>query len=241
MREIVLDTETTGLDPFRGDRLIEIAGLEMIDRSPTGRTFHVYINPERDVPAEAFAIHGISTAFLKDKPLFADIADDFLAFVDGAQLVIHNAAFDTGFLNAELEKTGRPALFRERIVDTLLLARRRWPAGPNNLDALCDRFGIDRTKRDKHGAMVDVELLAEIYIELIGGRQTAFGLDPVARPGAGPASNRARLAARPAPLPARLDAQTRTAHREFVATLTKAEPLWAAYLAGETDPDKPVS
>jgi DNA polymerase-3 subunit epsilon len=239
MREIVLDTETTGLDPFRGDRLIEIAGLELQDRLPTGRTFHVYVNPERDVPAEAFAIHGISTEFLKDKPLFGEIADSFLDFVDGAQLVIHNAAFDTGFLNAELEKASRPLLFRDRIVDTLMLARRRWPAGPNNLDALCDRFGIDRTKRDKHGALVDVELLADVYIELIGGRQTTFGLDPVVRTASGPAADRARITTRPVPLSARLDAETVDRHRAFVAGLGKAEPLWSAYLSDEIK--KPVS
>jgi DNA polymerase-3 subunit epsilon len=228
MREIVLDTETTGLDPMRGDRLVEIGCLELEARLPTGRTFHVYINPERAMPAEAFAIHGLSTEFLADKPVFADVVDEFLAFIGDAPLVIHNAAFDTGFLNAELDRAGRPPVQRDRVVDTLLLARRRWPGGPNSLDVLCDRFGIDRGKRSKHGALVDAELLADVYIELIGGRQTALGLnDPATR--ATLKASSGPVGPRPVPLPPRLTAAERAAHAAFVATLGKAPPLWTDY------------
>src|SRR5271169_3116827 len=176
MREIVLDTETTGLDPSQGHRLVEVGCIELLNRIPTGATFHSYLNPEREVPAEAFAIHGLATDFLKDKPLFADIADDFLAFIGDAPLVIHNASFDHGFLLAELKRVERPPIARERLVDTLLLARRKHPAGPNRLDDLCARYGIDNSRRSKHGALLDAEILAEVYLELIGARQAQLGL-----------------------------------------------------------------
>jgi DNA polymerase-3 subunit epsilon len=167
MREIILDTETTGLNPQGGDRLIEIGCIELINRIPSGREFHRFINPERDVPPEAEAVHGLSTAFLKDKPLFADVAGDFLEFLAGDSIVIHNAAFDVGFLNFELGRLSLGAITMDRVTCTLQLARRRHPAGPNSLDALCKRYGIDNTKRTKHGALVDSLLLAEVYIELL--------------------------------------------------------------------------
>src|SRR5246500_579707 len=172
MREIVLDTETTGLDPLRGDRLVEIGCLEIYNRMPTGQTYHVYINPERDMPAEAFAVHGLSTEFLSTKPLFDEVVDEFLDFIGDAPLVIHNASFDISFINAELDRIKRVAIPRERLVDTLLLARRKHPGVSNRLDDLCSRYAIDNSRRTKHGALLDAELLAEVYIDLIGARQS---------------------------------------------------------------------
>ena len=168
MREIVLDTETTGLDPAQGHRLVELGCIELLNRIPTGATFHKYLNPERDMPAEAFAIHGLSGEFLKDKPRFAEVVDEFLAFIGDDPLVIHNAGFDHGFLCAELKRIERVLIARGRLVDTLLLARRKHPAGPNRLDDLCARYGIDNSRRTKHGALLDAEILAEVYLELIG-------------------------------------------------------------------------
>src|SRR6476620_5584971 len=176
LREIVMDTETTGLDPANGDRLIELGCVEIINRIPTGREFHRYLNPERDVHRDAVAVHGLTLEFLKDKPLFKDIADEFLEFIGDAPLVAHNATFDVGFLNAELKRLPRPPLGAQRIVDTLVLARRRHPAGPNTLDALCKRYGIDNSKRTKHGALMDSLLLAGVYVELLGERQATLGL-----------------------------------------------------------------
>jgi len=231
MREIVLDTETTGLDPNKGDRLIEIGCVEIVNRMPTGQEFHVFINPERDVPAEAQAVHGISTAFLKDKPLFPAVAKDFLAFIGNDTLVIHNAAFDVGFLNAELKRAKLPAISSTRVVDTLALARRKHPAGPNSLDALCKRYGIDNSKRTKHGALVDSLLLAEVYIELLGERQTALLLASKsaaaaqnARKGSKPGVARVR----PQPLGSRLSAAEAEAHAAFIATLGE-KALWKRY------------
>jgi DNA polymerase-3 subunit epsilon len=230
LREIVLDTETTGLDPRKGDRLIEIGCVELVNRIPTGNEFHRYINPERSVPAEAEAVHGLSTAFLADKPLFAEIADDFLAFIAGDALVIHNAAFDVGFLNMELERLKHPAITMSRVVDTLQLARRKHPAGPNSLDALCKRYGIDNSKRIKHGALMDSILLADVYLELLGERQASFGLqterariDRAARSGAA-----AIRGPRPVPLAARLTEEMIAAHRAFVETLGP-KALWKRY------------
>src|SRR5262245_3076685 len=174
MREIVLDTETTGLDPTQGHRMVEIGCIELVNRFPTGKTFHRYLNPERDMPAEALAVHGLTLDFLKDKPLFGTVADELVDFIGEAPLVAHNAQFDLGFLNAELEREGRTQVARERLVDTLLLARRRHPGGSNRLDDLCTRYGIDNSRRTKHGALLDAELLAEVYIELIGGRQASL-------------------------------------------------------------------
>ena len=186
MREIILDTETTGLDPNRGDRLVEIGGIELVNHFPTGRTYHVYINPERDMPEEAFRVHGLSAEFLSDKPRFAELVDDFTAFIEGARLVIHNASFDMGFINAELKRAGRSLFPMDMVTDTLSMARRRFPGAAVSLDALCSRFGIDNSRRTKHGALLDAELLADVYIELIGGRQASFGLAEPVGPGPGP-------------------------------------------------------
>lgn len=230
MREIVLDTETTGLDPRRGDRLIEIGCIEIVNRIPSGREYHCFINPERDVPAEAQAVHGLSTEFLKDKPLFKTVAKDFLDFIAEDTLVIHNATFDVGFLNAELERLGLGAIGMHRVVDTLQLARRRHPAGPNTLDALCKRYGIDNSKRVKHGALVDSELLASVYVELLGERQAALSLgskDATGRGGklANGQRSAAAALARPRQLPARLTPDDEAAHQKFVETLGP-KALW---------------
>jgi DNA polymerase-3 subunit epsilon len=227
MREIVLDTETTGLDPYQGDRLVELGCIELFNRIPTGQNFHRYINPERDMPTGAFEVHGLSTAFLKDKPRFTEIADDFLTFIDGAPLIIHNAAFDIGFINAELERIGKPVLARERIVDTLLLARRKHPNGPNRLDDLCTRYGIDSSRRTKHGALLDAEILAEVYIELIGARQAQLILQEAGSTVA--TVTRSAIRVRTAPLPSRITGAERDSHRAFVATLG-AHAIWRDYI-----------
>src|SRR5215218_1751279 len=176
MREVVLDTETTGTDVGAGDRIVEIGAVELINHIPTGRTFHAYVNPQRSMPQGAFAVHGLSDAFLADKPRFAAVAGEFEEFIEDSRLVIHNAAFDIAFLNAELGRIGRPALRMGRVVDTLSLARRKHPGAPASLDALCARYGIDNSRRTKHGALLDAELLSEVYIELIGGKQADLGL-----------------------------------------------------------------
>lgn len=176
MREIIFDTETTGLSPADGHRLVEIGCVELVNRIETGRTFHAYINPERGMPAEAETIHGLSAIFLADKPCFKEVVDDFLAFVDGAPLVAHNAMFDMGFINAELRRAGRPPIFTERATDTLAIARTKFPGAKHSLDALCQRFDIDRSMRVHHGALLDAQLLAQVYVELTGGRQIGFDL-----------------------------------------------------------------
>ena len=237
LREIVLDTETTGLDPRKGDRLIEIGCIEIVNRIPTGREFHKFINPERSVPAEAEAVHGLSTQFLLDKPLFAEVAGDFLDFIAGDTLVIHNATFDVGFLNAELERLKLGPIAMSRVVDTLQLARRKHPAGPNSLDALCKRYGIDNSKRIKHGALMDSLLLADVYVELLGERQASLGLG--ANRGAGGRGARidgpAKPMARPAPLAPRLTTAEIEAHLVFLETLGE-NALWIRYLVSdETD------
>ncbi len=233
MREIILDTETTGLDPLRGDRLIEIGCIELINRIPTGREYHCFINPERDVPAEAERVHGISTDFLKDKPKFAQVARDFMDFIAGDALVIHNAQFDIGFLNFELGRLSLGPIAMDRVTCTLQLAKRRHPAGPNNLDALCKRYGIDNTKRTKHGALVDSLLLAEVYIELLGVRQAAF-VELTAGPagaagGEISAMQRGNALRRPQPLPSRLSSALEQAHAEFVASLGE-KAVWNRFL-----------
>lgn len=234
MREIVLDTETTGLDPKTGDRVVEIGGVELVNHIATGRTFHVYINPERSMPKAAFDVHGLSEEFLRDKPVFAAVARDFAEFVEGATLVIHNAAFDVGFLNAEFARLSMPAIPPERVIDTLALAKRRHPAGPNSLDALCSRYGIDNSRRTKHGALLDSELLAEVYIELIGGRQAALGLATEVTRAA--ATRTVAVAAgprtRPVPLAPRLTPAELAAHEAFVAKLGDAA-VWKKYAAEE--------
>jgi len=234
MREIILDTETTGLNPQGGDRLIEIGCIELVNRIPSGREFHRFVNPERDVPAEAEAVHGLSTAFLKDKPLFADVAGEFLEFIAGDAIVIHNAAFDIGFLNFELGRLSLGAITMDRVTCTLQLARRRHPAGPNSLDALCKRYGIDNTKRTKHGALVDSLLLAEVYIELLGVRQAAFvglAMDAATPLGAELAPlQRGNAGQRPAPLPSRLSPEMEAAHAAFVETLGE-KAIWRRFFA----------
>jgi DNA polymerase-3 subunit epsilon len=229
MREIVLDTETTGLNPRGGDRLIEIGCVELVNRYPTGREYHVFINPERDVPLEAQAVHGITTEFLLDKPLFGTLADDFLAFLGDASLIIHNASFDIGFLNFELERTGKTQLSMDRVVDTLALARRKHPSGPNSLDALCKRYGVDNTKRVKHGALMDSVLLAEVYLELLGERQGALTLGTDVTAASAAATRAARAAPRATPLPPRLTPADEAAHAAFVATLGPTA-IWLQYL-----------
>ncbi|MDQ2634238.1 MAG: DNA polymerase III subunit epsilon [Pseudomonadota bacterium] len=222
MREIVFDTETTGLD-WRDERIIELGGIELVNRFPTGRSFHRYINPQgRAINVEAQAVHGISAADLVDKPTFADIAEEFIAFIDGAHLVAHNASFDIAFINAELDRIGRPGIDQGRVVDTLAIAKRKHPMGPNSLDALCRRYGIDNGHRTKHGALLDSELLAEVYIELIGGKQAALGLETIAGGGADnyeAVSVEITIRQRPAPLPPRLTDADLAAHGRLVREL----------------------
>jgi DNA polymerase-3 subunit epsilon len=230
MREIVLDTETTGLDPLRGDRLVEVGCIELINHMPTGQSFHRYMNPEREMSAEAFAVHGLSTEFLASKPFFHEVVDEFLAFIGDAPLVIHNASFDVGFINAELDRIKRAPIPRERLVDTLLLARRKHPGVSNRLDDLCSRYAIDNSHRTKHGALLDAELLAEVYVDLIGARQSQLILASESqeiRIGvAGETPRRQRLV----PLMARITNAEREAHRAFIATLGD-KPIWAEYQA----------
>ncbi len=228
MREIILDTETTGLDPFRGDRVVEIGCVEIFNRMPTGQYFHRHINPEREMPAEAFAVHGLSTAFLADKPLFLHVVEEFLEFIADAPLVIHNASFDIAFINAELERISRPAIARDRLVDTLLLARRKHPGVSNRLDDLCSRYAIDNSKRTKHGALLDAELLAEVYIDLIGARQSQLILASEIRIVQTDASGEAARRQRVTPLTPRVTEEDRTAHWEFIATLGD-KPVWHDY------------
>ena len=225
MREIIFDTETTGLDA-RADRIIEIGGVELVNRFPTGRTFHHYINPQgRQVHPDALAVHGITDAQLADKPTLDMIAADFVSFFDGSRLVAHNACFDMGFVNAELARIGAATIEAERVVDTLALARRKHPMGPNSLDALCRRYGIDNGHRTKHGALLDSELLAEVYIELIGGKQAALGLEiveEISPSGVTAISVEMTIVTRERPLPARLTEAERAAHAELVAQLGEA-------------------
>jgi DNA polymerase-3 subunit epsilon len=227
MREIVFDTETTGLDPVQGHRLVEIGCVELLNRFPTGKTFHRYINPERDMPPEAFAVHGLSVDFLKDHPLFATVADEFLAFVGDAPLVAHNGYFDLSFINFELERASKPLFGRERIVDTLMLARRKHPGGSNKLDDLCLRYRIDNSHRTKHGALLDAELLAEVYVELIGARQAMLGLASETSAIAMDAISVAARA-RPEPLPPLASEAEIAAHEDFIRTLGE-KTIWQDY------------
>jgi len=229
-REIVLDTETTGLDAKKGDRLVEIGCIELRNRVPTGLEYHAFINPAgREVHPEAEAIHGISTAFLQDKPYFEDVVEEFLAFIGDDQIVIHNAPFDIGFINMELGRLRREPVEMDRVVDTLALARRKHPAGPNTLDALCRRYGIDNSVRTKHGAIVDSLLLADVYVELLGERQAVLGLAQSGQAASGERRRRvAKAAQRPTPLAARLTAEDVAAHEAFVGTLGD-EAIWHQY------------
>src|SRR5438094_1201267 len=229
MREIVLDTETTGLDPLRGDRLVEIGCIEIYNRMPTGQTFHRYIHPERDLPAEAFAVHGLSSEFLSSKPLFTEVVEEFLEFIGDAPLVIHNASFDISFINAELDRTKRQPILRDRLVDTLLLARRKHPGVSNRLDDLCSRYAIDNSRRTKHGALLDAELLAEVYIDLVGARQSQLVLASEIRLPQANGFGDTRRAPREVPLTPRITEADREAHRAFIATLGD-KPIWNDFL-----------
>jgi DNA polymerase III subunit epsilon len=230
MREIVLDTETTGLDPLRGDRIVEIGCVEMFNRMPTGHTFHRHVNPERQMSAEAFAVHGLSTDFLADKPLFAEVVEDFLEFIGDAPLVIHNASFDITFINAELDRLQRAPIPRERLVDTLLLARRKHPGVSNKLDDLCSRYAIDNSHRTKHGALLDAELLAEVYVDLIEARQSQLVLAAETRDTRSADHGEKPRRQREIPLAPRVTDADRTAHREFILTLGD-KPIWNDFLA----------
>lgn len=225
MREIVFDTETTGLDPLTGDRLVEIGCVEMVNRVVTGNSFHAYFNPQRDMPLEAERVHGLSAAFLADKPLFADRAAELLAFIGDAPLVAHNAQFDFGFLNAELAAAGLDAVSLDRMIDTLTIARRRHPGAKHSLDALCTRYGIDRSHRVKHGALLDAELLAQVYVELTGGRQIGLMLatETVVEM-VEVATFRPRLGTPRPPRPHAPSTEELQRHAAFVATLES--PLW---------------
>jgi DNA polymerase-3 subunit epsilon len=224
IREIVLDTETTGFEPAEGDRIVEIGAVELMNHMPTGRTFHKYINPQRAMPEAAFQVHGLSDDFLRTKPVFAEIAAEFVTFIGDARLVIHNAAFDMKFINAELGWVNMPAIPFDRAVDTLAIARRRFPGAQASLDALCRRFGIDNSARTLHGALLDSEILAEVYLELIGGRQPDFALSVEAQMTVttGAESTGWRPRPRPVPLPPRITPEEEAAHAAFVATLGEA-------------------
>ncbi|WP_048647225.1 DNA polymerase III subunit epsilon [Nitratireductor soli] len=228
MREIIFDTETTGLDP-RLDRVIELGCVELVNRFPTGRSLHRYINAQgRSVHPEALAVHGISDADLADKPIFGAILEEFMEFIDGAKLVAHNASFDMGFINAEFDRLGQLPVDPGRVVDTLAIARRKHPMGPNSLDALCRRYGIDNSRRTKHGALLDAELLAEVYIELIGGKQAALGLETVAgatQENGNQAGEAVSIAQRPVPLAPRISDAERAAHEALVEKLGE-KALW---------------
>ncbi|MDF3415006.1 DNA polymerase III subunit epsilon [Sulfitobacter sp. M57] len=226
MREIVLDTETTGFDPESGDRIVEIGAVELIGHMATGETYHQYINPERAMPQEAFEVHGLGDDFLRDKPKFAQIGQAFLDFIGTSKLIIHNAKFDIKFLNAELRWMGLPQIPWEQALDTLEIARKRFPGSPASLDALCRRFNIDNTSRTLHGALLDSEILAEVYLELIGGRQPDFALSSQPQTTAGAAVTQWSPKPRPNPLPSRLSEKEIAAHAEFVSKLG-GDAMWS--------------
>ena len=219
MREIVLDTETTGFDPKSGDRIVEIGAVELMGHMATGKTFHEYINPERGMPDEAFQVHGLGDDFLRNKPKFAAVGQAFLDFVGESKMIIHNAAFDMKFLNFELAKMGLRQLPWEQAVDTLAIARKKFPGSPSSLDALCRRFGIDNGARTLHGALLDSEILAEVYLELIGGKQPDFGLSARVEPKVGEVSTEWTPRPRSTPLASRLTEKENAAHAEFVGKL----------------------
>jgi DNA polymerase-3 subunit epsilon len=233
MRELVFDTETTGLDPKGGDRLVEIGLIELVNHIPTGRTFHRYFNPERGMAVDALRIHGLDDAFLADKPLFSTVAAELVEFIGDATLIAHNSTFDMGFLNFELGRCSHGPVPDERVIDTLMLARRRHPAGPNSLDALCSRYRIDLGRRTFHGALLDAELLAEVYIELICGRQAALllGEEPAA-PTLAAISNFVPLGARAEPRIFNIEAADLDAHRGLIAKIGE-KAIWNSYFAEE--------
>jgi len=230
MREIVLDTETTGFEPSEGHRIVEIGAVELFNHLPTGRTYHQYINPERSMPKEAFEVHGLGDDFLRDKPVFKAIGQAFLDFVGDAKLVIHNAAFDMKFLNAELKAAGFRLLPNNQAIDTLMIARSKFPGSPASLDALCRRFGVDNSAREKHGALLDSEILAEVYLELIGGRQPDFALAQDNRPAQQTNSSSSsqgewRPRPRPTPLAPRITEAEAAAHTAFLEKMGEAA-IW---------------
>lgn len=225
MRELVLDTETTGFDPLQGDRIVEIGAVELINQMPTGRTYHQYINPERAMPNEAFEVHGLGDDFLREKPVFAQIAQEFLDFVKNDKLVIHNAAFDMKFLNAELAKLNLRQLPWEQALDTLAIARKKFPGSPASLDALCRRFNIDNSNRTLHGALLDSEILAEVYLELLGGRQPGLVLASSGSSANGSSGEEWRASKRPATLAPRITEEETKAHATFVEKLG-SDALW---------------
>ena len=224
MREVVLDTETTGLEPAQGHRIVEVGAVELVNHIPSGKSFRRYLDPERDMPEDAERVHGLTRAFLAGHRRFAEEADALLAFIGDAKLVMHNAPFDLGFLNAELERIGKPPIPPARTLDTLALARRKYPGAPASLDALCKRFGIDRSAREKHGALLDAQLLTEVYLELIGGRQPALGLQRTAAVAAPDAAGTPRAARARTPRPHAPSEAEAAAHAAFVATLK--DPIW---------------
>ena len=226
MREIVFDTETTGLDCLNGDRLIEIGCVELLNHIPTGRTLHKFVNPKRPVAYEASLVHGLTDDFLRGQPGFEEVVDEFCEFIGDSVLVAHNAGFDRGFINMEFGLCGRVGLPEQRFVDTLVLARRRHPNAPNSLDALCARYAIDTSARSKHGALIDAKILAEVYLELMGGRQSSFALG-VLRPESIVAATIGIVRARPRPLLPRLSAEDTAAHQAFLTGLK--DPLWLRY------------
>jgi DNA polymerase-3 subunit epsilon len=224
MREIVLDTETTGLNPRTGDRLVEIGCVELDNHVPTGNSYHQYVNPERDMPDEAFAVHGLSEEFLANYPIFSEVADGFLQFIGDADLVIHNAGFDMGFINGELHRLGRPVLDFRRAIDTVQIARSKYPGAQASLDALCRRFEIDLSARTKHGALLDAELLADVYLELVGGRQPGFELAAERKVSAANTIKTRTAPARP-PRPHAAPESERVAHDKFMQKIT--DPIWS--------------
>lgn len=229
MRELVLDTETTGLDPHEGHRIVEIGVIELVNHIPTGESYHQYVNPERDMPPEAFNVHGLSEKFLRGHPVFEKIAEQFLDFIGDGVLVIHNAGFDMKFINAELSYIKIDPIPDEQVLDTLALARKKHPMGPNSLDGLCRRYGVDNSGRTKHGALLDSELLADVYIELIGGRQHGLDIDEVIKDTQSAQQHRQTAQRQRAkPLPARLSPQEASAHEGFVETLGP-DALWKRY------------
>jgi DNA polymerase-3 subunit epsilon len=236
-REIVLDTETTGLSPAEGDRIVEIGCVELINHVPTGKNYHVYLNPERGMPEEAFRVHGLSDEFLSDKPLFRDAVDDFLAFIGTGTLVIHNAPFDMGFLNNELERIGQPTL-TNTVIDTVQVARKAHPGARVSLDALCRHYGIDNSRRALHGALLDSEILAEVYLELIGGRQVALALSAQAQAEAACeeaniVTQQAKYEPRPTPLADRISDAEKSAHARLIDTMG-TDAIWAKYSSKAT-------
>jgi DNA polymerase III subunit epsilon len=241
MREIIFDTETTGLSPANGDRMVEIGCLELVNRVETGRSFHAYFNPERPMDPAAFAVHGLSDTFLADKKLFGDHVEDLLDFIEDSPLVAHNASFDFAFLNAEMDACGRLHIPKTRMIDTLAIARSKFPGAKHSLDALCTRFGVDRSHRVNHGALLDAQLLAQVYIELTGGRQIGLGLDMGAPPALTPVID-SGPSYRGAPRPARAHSASETElerHRAFIEQLK--DPLWLSGDSGsELESEMPL-